>query len=131
MPTVVRNIDQDIALIEQGVRDVVRDMAQQTGDIVVGFSPVLTGFFVHNWNDSTGAPNTRVRGRRPNETTRSFSDPSFSVSFSWDIGDGDIYFTNDVDYADILDGGGSQQAPQGVTDPSASIVDSRFRRVEI
>lgn len=131
MPVAVRDLDDDIAFVEQEVEGVVRDMARQAGELIVGFSPVLTGFFVTNWNDSIGGPDTSVRGVRPNATTRQFGDPTFTVQATWGVADGDIVFANNVDYADILDAGGSSQAPQGVTDPVASIIDSRFRRVMI
>ena len=131
MPIEISGIDEDIALVEREVEGVVRDMARQTGDAIVGFSPVLTGFFVTNWNDSIGGPDTSVRGTRPNVSTRQFGDPTFTVQNTWSAQDGDIVFANNVDYADVLDAGGSPQAPQGVTDPVASIIDSRFRRVEV
>lgn len=129
MPLEIEGLDKDLERVEDEIEGLVRDMALQTGDLIVGFSPVLTGFFVHNWNDATGGPDQRVRGTRPNVQTRVFSDPTFEVHRSWTVQDGDIVFANAVDYADILDAGGSAQAPQGVTEPVAAIVDSRFRRV--
>lgn len=131
MPIRIEDIDEDIRFVEGEIQGVVRDMARQTGEAIVGFSPVLTGFFVNNWNDSSGGIDDSVRGSRPNSLTRVFGDPDFFVQETWVIQDGDIFFANGVEYADILDAGGSQQAPQGVTEPVSSLIDVRFDKVEI
>lgn len=131
MPITVNDLAQDIARIEDEINGLGRDMARQAGEAIVGFSPVLTGFFVSNWNDSTGGPNPSVSGTRPTGSTRVLGDPSFSVENTWTIADGDIVFANGVDYADALDAGGSAQAPQGITDPVAALIDARFRRFDL
>lgn len=133
MPIEVQGIEDDIRLVQQEVEGVVRDMARQTGDLIVEISPVLTGFFVSNWNDSFGAPDESVRGARPNSTTRQFGDPTFVLPETWTVQDGDFVFANAVDYAEFLDAnpGASAQAPNGITDPVASIIDGRFRRIEV
>ena len=129
MPVTIEGLEADLDRVEREVEGAVRAMAEETGNLIIAFSPVRTGFFVSNWNDSIGAPDTSVRGVPSGGITREFGDPSFDVQFTWDVQDGDIHFANNVDYADLLDGGSSQQAPQGVTDPVTSLVDSRFRRV--
>lgn len=129
MPTriSVENLDESIRLLTEEVEGIVRDMTTQTSEVIEDLSPVDTGFFRFNWNLTFGTPNATVRGVR--DPNRKYGPPQFNLANLWKISQGRVYFTNGVDYAGILDRGRSAQAPQGVTEPTAAIIESRFRVV--
>lgn len=127
---VVVGLDDDIETITKVIEKAVNEIKDDTGKEIEDLSPVLTGFFRFNWNLTYGAPSDRVRGVRTED--RRFGPPTFDLVAPWFIDSGRIYFTNAVEYAEFLDAGappGSQQAPQGITEPVAALIDFRFRDV--
>jgi len=125
----VLGLADDIRELTDAIQTDVRFMARSTATEIISFSPVLTGFFVRNWNVSFGTPDGGVSGVRPNVNVRVFPNPNLFGAQSWTVNQGDIHFANGVDYGIYLDAGSSGQAPQGVTQPVAAIIDNRFSQV--
>lgn len=128
---VIDGLDEEILSLTKKVEGAVNEVITATGDEIEELSPVLTGFFRFNWNLTYGGPSDLVRGVRADDLR--FGPPTFSLVADWFLTSGRVYFTNAVDYAEILDAGsppGSPQAPQGITDPVAAIIDFRFREID-
>lgn len=93
-------------------RTVVRKVAQEAGARVVLRSPVDTGRFRANWAAGVGAPNlttTLATDKAGQGTIAKLT----SAALRWD-GEGDIYVTNSLPYAQRLEYGYSKQAPAGM-----------------
>jgi len=93
----------------------------------------LTGFASSNWIGSFGSPDVGLIN--PVRNPRVLY-PAATASFvdQWDIGEGSIFLTNNVDYINILEAGrvgnrGSFQAPSGMLGVAAVETLSRFSNV--
>ncbi len=124
----VEGLDAEIANVTEEINEIAQFIATDAGDLIISLSPVRTGFFEHNWRVGIGSENIGVSGVPPSGSTRVLGSPDFSRTTTWDVTQGALTFTNSVDYAEFLDGGSSDQAPQGVTEPVATIIDARFAR---
>lgn len=94
---------------------------------IVSGTPVDTGRLKANWfMDFGGSP---VR------TTASLAVPDTNRGNAWNLGDGNVFIHNSLEYAFVIDAGrgfrdgqlrGSEQASQGILDPAIAAVRARF-----
>lgn len=90
---------------------------------VVLKSPVDTGRFRANWNVSYGTPNITFS----DATERSRSDAEIQKALTFPVG-GVAYMSNGLPYAQRLEMGSSQKAPQGMVRLSAMEFSDYVRR---
>lgn len=77
---------------------------------VVEATPVDTTHAKTNWVPSVGAPHDGVVGSKENPDAGPQSS-GYAALATYDLKQGDLFTTNDVDYMEHLDQGSSAQAP--------------------
>lgn len=91
-----------------------RLMANVHGHLVAD-TPKDTGYAAVNWIPSTGAPVTELAGTRADaEEGRLNGEPQArgrAAIRAYELAQGDLYDTNNVDYLRLLNLGSSDQAP--------------------
>lgn len=119
----IAGLDATVAKLKDDVAKPINLIGGEARGVARDLSPVDTGNFRGNWRTSIGSVGTGVNGTRANPAPP----PPAELQRPWAFGSGNIYVYNATDYADALDAGHSQQAPQGVTDPTTAVIDARFR----
>lgn len=89
-------------------------------DAVVEATPVDTTHAMTNWIPSVGTPFVGVVGTKESPDAGEQS-VGFARLATYDLKQGDIFTTNDVDYMEHLDGGSSAQAPPNFVDDAVNV----------
>ncbi|QEG10386.1 hypothetical protein KMI8_11 [Klebsiella phage KMI8] len=109
------NIDAWIDAAGEGLEDVVRFTAEDILKDLVGGSPVDTGRFKGNWQITFNQAPLYALNRYDKEGVRTIAAGNAEIAkFGKGVGITTIWFSNMLIYANALEYGHSQQAPNGV-----------------
>lgn len=90
--------------VTKAATNIFRGTALSLMGKIVKRTPVDTGRLRNNWFPSLNRPSTQVDGGKGSNA---------AVAFKAKLGD-EIYFTNNLPYAQEIENGNSKQAPQGM-----------------
>lgn len=109
------NIDAWINAAGNGLEDVVRFTSEEVLKDLVGGSPVDTGRFKGNWQITFNQPPMYALNRYDKEGVRTIAEGKAEIAkFARGAGVTTVWFSNMLIYANALEYGHSQQAPNGV-----------------
>lgn len=120
-------LEKEMAAKEAEARDFVVEVGQYLATQIVTRSPVDTGRFVANWNAAVGVPDVHTSANiDPGRESTIARLRSKVAEFKFFTGWPKIFFTEALPYANKLEHGSSNQAPQGIVSVSVQNTKAKF-----
>lgn len=116
-----------LSFIEESVADEMGRLAKNITIEVKDNTPVDTGHAMSNWMPSIGTPFTGINGSKTNVSEGDYSNRLANLS-SYQLKNGDIFISNNVDYITLLNEGSSRQAPRAFVQIAMEVGAEQTRR---
>lgn len=106
-----KDIDRFMKRLIKAADSFTYNASTKTFERIAIRNPVLTGLSVGDWQVSIGAPASDSQDRLDPSKTATMTD--IKAKTPKQAGK-NVYFTNNVDYIGLLEGGSSSKAPEGM-----------------
>lgn len=117
-----------VKVVETDLKDKRNEIAAEALEMVVKASPVDTGAFRESNRVSIDEPDYGAEDEGTNEKAQSVIDAGLAVIADADEPYQAIFIQNNIEYGEILEGGHSEQAPDGIYRPTYAHLRAKYSK---